>query len=265
MKQYRVLFNPLSGEGTGKAAAMHLMELLPDNELRFYDITKIDSVPSFLAKTDPKDTLLIAGGDGTLRRFADAVSALPPRHTIYYYATGRDNDFWHDLGRQPGDPPVPVSRYLAGLPTVRTGAQDGHFIGSVAIGEAGSSLFSVTVTVDGATYPFPAARFAAVTCGKYCRGGLLAPAQDRLQPAQGLTVTVLHDTPRFGTAGILRALRTGSAARYPASIAVLRGQEITLHCETALPALPPCVLDGDPLPATPAPQSRTLVMLAGKG
>ena len=110
MKQYRVLFNPLSGDGAGKAAAMHLMELLPDNELRFYDITKIDSVPSFLAKTDPKDTILVAGGDGTLRRFADAVSALPLRHTVYYYATGRDNDFWRDLGRQPGDPPVPVSR-----------------------------------------------------------------------------------------------------------------------------------------------------------
>ena len=109
----------------------------------------------------------------------------------------------------------------------------------------------------------PAARFAAVTCGKYCRGGLLTPGQDRLQPAQGLTVTVLHDTPRFGTAGILRALRTGNAARYPASIAVLRGQEITLHCETPLPALPPCLLDGDPLP--PAPPARTLVMLAGKG
>lgn len=101
MKQYRVLFNPLSGDGAGKAAAMHLMELLPDNELRFYDITKIDSVPSFLAKTDPKDTILVAGGDGTLRRFADAVSALPLRHTVYYYATGRDNDFWRDLGRQP--------------------------------------------------------------------------------------------------------------------------------------------------------------------
>ena len=263
MKQYRVLFNPLSGDGAGKAAAMHLMELLPDNELRFYDITKIDSVPSFLAKTDPKDTILVAGGDGTLRRFSDAVSALPLRHTVYYYATGRDNDFWRDLGRQPGDPPVPVSRYLAGLPTVRTEAHCGHFIGSVTVGEAGSSLFSVTVTVDGATYPFPTARFAAVTCGKYCRGGLLTPGQERLQPESGLTVTVLHDTPRFGTAGILRALRTGNAARYPASIAVLRGQEITLHCETPLPALPPCFLDGDPLP--PAPHARTLVMLAGKG
>ena len=79
MKRYRILYNPLAGDGTGREAAMHLLDLLPDCELRFYDLTTLGSISSFLAKNDPKDALLLAGGDGTLSRFAnEAVTLSPP-------------------------------------------------------------------------------------------------------------------------------------------------------------------------------------------
>ena len=112
MKRYRILYNPLAGDGTGREAAMHLLDLLPDCELRFYDLTTIGSISSFLAKNDPKDALLLAGGDGTLSRFANEAVTLSSRQEVYYYATGVHNDFWHDIGRQRGDPPVRINRYL---------------------------------------------------------------------------------------------------------------------------------------------------------
>lgn len=245
MKQYRVLFNPLSGDGTGKAAAMHLMELLPDNELRFFDLTQIGGMESFLAKTDPKDTLLIAGGDGTVCRFADAARGLTRHRPIYYYATGQNNDFWRDLGRQPGDPPIPIDRYLRTLPVVQCGGQTRHFVSHVTLGEVSSSLFSLKVTVNGEAHSFSAVRFAAVTSGKYCAGGLLSPRQDRLCPENGLTVTILHDTPRFGLAGILRALRTGNAERYPGSVTVLRSCTLQLQAEWGHSAPPVLLCDGE--------------------
>ena len=235
MKRYRVLFNPLAGGGTGRRTAMHLLELLPDCELRFCDLTEIDSIPSFLAKADPKDAILIAGGDGTLSRFANSVAALPPHQDIYYYATGTHNDFWRDIGRQPGDPPVRVNRYLAGLPTVRCDGEERRFLNGVVCGTGAPGDLthahpaSVTLTADGAPHAFRQVWFAAVTYGKYCSGLAAAPEQDRLRAGQ-LTVTVLHGTGRFAASRILRALRAGRWVRDPAHLTVLTGKSITLSC-----------------------------------
>lgn len=120
MKQYRILYNPLAGGGNGTERAMHLPDVLQDCEMRFYDITEIDSYSSFLAKIAPQDAVLIAGGDGTLAHFINGIGNKPLRHDIYYYPTGQHNDFWHDIGRQSGDPPVRINRYLRNLPTVQT-------------------------------------------------------------------------------------------------------------------------------------------------
>ena len=99
MKQYRILYNPLAGGGNGTERAMHLPDVLQDCEMRFYDITEIDSYSSFLAKIAPQDAVLIAGGDGTLAHFINGIGNKPLRHDIYYYPTGQHNDFWHDIGR----------------------------------------------------------------------------------------------------------------------------------------------------------------------
>ncbi len=234
MKRYRILYNPLAGDGTGREAAMHLLDLLPDCELRFYDLTTIGSISSFLAKNDPKDALLLAGGDGTLSRFANEAVTLSPRQEVYYYATGVHNDFWHDIGRQRGDPPVRVNRYLENLPVMRTGDGDLRFLNGVTasagvpFSAAHSHSTTVTVTVDGVSHVFHRAWLVTVTHGKHLGGFLLSPSQDRLSAGRTLTVTVLHGVGRFGVAHVLRALRTGRPVRHSAAVTVLTGKQITV-------------------------------------
>lgn len=257
MKRYRVLFNPLAGNGTGRKTAMHLLELLPDCELRFCDLTEIDSVSSFLAKADPKDAILVAGGDGTLSRFANSFASLPLRQDIYYYATGTHNDFWRDIGRQPGDPPVRINRYLSGLPTVLCDGETRRFLNGVACGTGDlthAHPTTVTLTVDGAPHIFRRVWFAAVTYGKYCGGLAASPEQDRLGAAC-LTVTVLHDTGRFGASRILRALRAGRAVKDPAHLTVLTGRSIAMTC-AAEHAAPGIFCDSEPFRPQKSGNSR---------
>lgn len=250
MKQYCVLYNPLAGNGNGRAAIRRLPELLPDSELRFYDLTEIASLPSFLAKLDPKAVLLLAGGDGTLAHFVASVSALPPRGAVYYYATGTKNDFWRDLGRQPGDPPVRINRYLDRLPTARVGEAEHRFLDGVTLGAVTANELrqvrptAVTVTVDGKTHTYRGARLVAVTYGRYCQGLMPSPDQSRLDEERTLSVTVLHGVGGFlGAARLLRALRNGRGGRYPAHIAELRGK--TIRVETDALTVGRC--DSEPL------------------
>lgn len=257
MKQYCVLYNPLAGDGNGRSAALRLPELLPDSELRFYDLTEIASLPSFLAKLDPKAALLLAGGDGTLAHFVSSVSALPPRGEVYYYATGTKNDFWRDLGRQLGDPPVRINRYLDGLPTARIGRAEHRFLNGVTLGAVTADELrrvrptGVMVTVDGKTHTYRGARLVAVTYGRYCHGLMPSPDRSRLDEERTLSVIVLHGVGDFGAARLLRALRNGRGGRYPAHIAELRGR--TIRVETDEPTVGCC--DSEPL--------RSLFGLAG--
>lgn len=248
MKQYRILYNPLAGGGNGKERAMHLLDLLQDCEMRFYDITEIENYPSFFAKTAPQDAVLIAGGDGTLSHIINAVGSRLLLHDIYYYPTGRNNDFWHDIGRQAGDPPVRINRYLRGLPTVQTDRGSLRVLNGVGNGNPHfpHKPTDATVTVDGTPHTYHKVRLVSVTQGKFCGGMIPTPRQNRLQSERRISVMILHDAGRWRAGRILRAALAGRAEKYRNNVTVLCGNSIEVRYAEPVSLL----VDGEAQPAT---------------
>lgn len=260
MKQYRILYNPLAGGGNGTERAMRLPEMLQDCEIRFYDITEIDSYSSFLAKIAPRDAVLIAGGDGTLAHFINGIGTGPLRHDIYYYPTGQHNDFWHDIGRQANDPPVRINRYLRNLPTVQTERGSLRVLNGVSnfTGNAsGNSFFNalpklpprptdVTVTVDGVPHVYSKVWLVPVTQGKFCDGMIPTPRQNRLGEDRRISVMILHDAGKLRAIRVLRAIFDGRAERYRNNVTVLCGNRIEVRYTEPIPIQ----VDGETQPAT---------------
>ena len=80
---YHILYNPLSGSGKGGERVQSLRELLRDKELNFCDIREIRDYAEFFAGIPAEDALVIAGGDGTLNKFANVTDGLTYPATLY--------------------------------------------------------------------------------------------------------------------------------------------------------------------------------------
>ena len=75
---YRILYNPLSGNGTGLANAEKVKPYLDGSEPEYVDVTSIKDMKSYLSGLDTGDVIILCGGDGTLSRFInDTYGALP--------------------------------------------------------------------------------------------------------------------------------------------------------------------------------------------
>lgn len=277
MKQYRILYNPFAGGGTGRETAMRLLDIVRDGEMRFYDITEIDSLSSFFAKIDAKDIVLVAGGDGTLNRFVNAIDGLSVPNDIYYYASGRENDFWRDLGFSAGDPPVCVNRYLQGLPRAISGQRTLRVLNGVGCGmdgycceesnrlRAGSSgrvrfgrialrgiLYryrpvDAVVTVDGKRHDYRSVWLTPMMHGRFYGGGMMpTPEQDRLDPEGRISVMVLSGAGRFRVLRMFSSIFKGRLASYRKNVEILSGHDISVEFSRPVPIQ----VDGEVLPAT---------------
>ena len=131
---YHVLYNPHAGNGRGQTAARALTGVLPDDTLRFWDLTELCDLDTFFDGLPQADAVILAGGDGTLNRFLNDMVRLPLTRDLYYFATGSGNDFFTDIGHQKGDAPCLLNPYLTDLPTVEVNGQTHRFLNGVDYG-----------------------------------------------------------------------------------------------------------------------------------
>ena len=124
-----VLFNSLSGNGTGKTKAEAIKPFLEGKELIFEDVTKITDAKEFFAGLNSDDELYLCGGDGTLNRFINNTEGIDIVQPLYFFPTGTGNDFWNDLGRKVGDAPVQINEYIKDLPFVEVNGMKVSFTG----------------------------------------------------------------------------------------------------------------------------------------
>ena len=130
---YHVLYNPLSGNGRGYDAALVLKTHLKDQEIAFSDIREVRSWERLLRELPETDSIVLAGGDGTLQRFLQSTEglALPPR--LFYFATGYENNFRRDAAMGENGL-IPLADYLENLPLVTVKRTTRRFLNGIAYG-----------------------------------------------------------------------------------------------------------------------------------
>ena len=90
---YRILYNPLAAHGQGNRKIELLKEMLKGRECLYEDIREVNYT-ALCKELKPNDRLVVAGGDGTLNRFVNAIGDNLLENEIYYFAAGSGNDFY---------------------------------------------------------------------------------------------------------------------------------------------------------------------------
>lgn len=253
-----ILYNPLSGSGKGFDRVQALREQLRDKELNFCDIREVKDYATFFAGIGAEDTLVIAGGDGTLNKFVNFTVELTYPANLFYYAMGSGNDFRQDVA--PGEEGlIPLGEYIKDLPTVTVNGKTYRFLNGIGYGidgyccEVGDRLAKksdkpinyagiaikgllfhykptkATVTVDGKTATYEKVWLAPTMNGRYYGGGMdIAPAQDRLNKERTVSTVVLHGSGKLKTLIVFPSIFKGEHIKHTEMVAVMEGHEMTV-------------------------------------
>lgn len=260
-----VLYNPLAGGGKGAEDAK-LLQMVMDEELEFFDMTRITNYAALLSDLQKDDFIIVAGGDGTLNRFINATAELNIPQEILYFPMGTGNDFAKEMGKEALCTPISISKYIKELPTVTVKGKTYHFLNGVGFGidgyccEVGDQLRTIPgkkvnytmiaikgllfhfnarnakVTVDGTEHTYKKVWIAPTMLGKYYGGGMIpTPDQDRLSPDKTLSVMLFHGTDRLRTLCVFPSIFKGEHVKHTNMVAVHTGHEITVEFDRPTP------------------------------
>lgn len=270
MKKYRIFYNPFAGNKRGKAEAEKLRGILSDAELTFTDMTSIEDYSVFFENLSQDETLVIAGGDGTLNRFVNDTASIENLPSVFYFATGSGNDFLNDIGMKKGTDPVCIDDYIRDLPTVEVKGKSYKFINGIGYGIDGycceegdrqraasdkpvnytsiaikGLLFhfkprNAKITVDGKVRSYEKVWLAPSMNGRFYGGGMIpTPAQDRLSQDNTLSVMVYHGFGKLKTLAVFPSIFKGEHVKHTEMVEVLVGHDIEVEFDT------PCALQID--------------------
>lgn len=268
-----VLYNPLAGNGKGGEDA-RLLELILQENLEFYDMTRITNYAAFLSGMEPGDYLIIAGGDGTLNRFVNDTEGLRIERQILYFPVGTGNDFAKDLSRDAYSIPRPINWYIKDLPIVEVHGKKYRFFNGVGFGidgyccQVGDELRkeaqevnytsiavkgllrhfdarSARITVDGETFTYEKVWIAPTMYGRYYGGGMMAaPAQRRWDKEKRLSLVIFHGAGRLRTLCIFPSIFKGRHINHKKYVAVHTGTNIKVEFDRPTPLQ----IDGETVP-----------------
>ena len=233
-KMIHVLFNPKACSGNGETKAKEVAKFYENEEISYTDTTNIENYDETINSIPKSDTIVIAGGDGTLNYLINHVEENTLRNRqIDYFPAGTGNDFASELKCKAGELIKDISRYLVDLPTVEVKGKTYKFMNGVGYGidgyccEVGDKLrlesdkpvnytaiaikgllfhfkpLTAKVTIDGKTKTFEKAWLTPVMNGKMYGGGMIpTPDQERLTPKEDKKLSVLT----YCTKSALKAL-----------------------------------------------------------
>jgi len=259
-----VLYNPLAGNGKGEEDA-RLLEVILQEDLLFYDMTRITNYAAFLNGLEAEDYLIIAGGDGTLNRFVNDTEGLQINRQILYFPVGTGNDFAKDLSRDGSTAPRPINWYIKDLPTVEVKGKKYRFLNAVGFGldgyccQMGDALReeaqkvnytaiavkgllwhydarSARITVDGETFACEKVWIAPTMFGRYYGGGMMAaPDQKRWDKEKHLSLVVFHGAGRLHTLCMFPGIFKGRHINRKKYVTVRTGKRITVEFDRPTP------------------------------
>ena len=256
-----VIYNPLAGNGNAEEDAK-LLQMVLDEDMEYYDMTRITNYKVFLSNLSTDDYLVIVGGDGTLNRFVNDTDGLEITKEILYFPAGSGNDFARELGTDGN--PVVITQYLNNLPSVEVNGRRYRFINGVGFGIDGyccqvgderkktpgkkvnyaaiavkGLLFyfaarNAKVTVDGKEYAYKKVWIAPTMHGHYYGGGMIpTPEQDRSSGA--LSLMLFHGAGRFRTLCVFPSIFKGEHVKHKNMVALHTGHEITVEFDRPTP------------------------------
>ncbi len=252
-----VLYNPKAGK-TNNIEDIRQLETLLELPLEYADVLQITDYRAFLSTLAEDDVIVLAGGDGTLNRFANNVDGIDFPNEVLYFPNGTGNDFAHDLGKEKGAAPFPVKQYLQKLPTVTVKGKDYRFINGIGYGidgyccEVGDQLkeaqkkvdytaiaikgllfhykpTNAKITVDGQEHTFKKVWLAPTMNGRFYGGGMM-PTPDQSRDAnETLSTMVFHGSGKLKTLMIFPSLFKGEHVKHTKHVSILSGKQITVE------------------------------------
>ena len=256
-----VVYNPLAGNGQAQADAQ-LLQMVFDEQLEYYDMTRITNYGAFISGMEKEGYLVIVGGDGTLNRFVNDTDGLEIAHEILYFPTGTGNDFAKDMGM--GDNPHPITAYLKDLPSVEVKGKRYRFINGIGFGidgyccQVGDELRKIpgkkvnytgiaikgllfhfaprnaTVTVDGKEYAYNKVWIAPTMHGKFYGGGMI-PTSKQDRSSGKLSLMLFHGAGRLRTLCVFPSIFKGEHIKHTKMVALHTGKEITVEFDRPTP------------------------------
>lgn len=255
------MYNPLAGNGNAEEDAK-LLQMVLDEELEYYDITRITNYAAFIGGMEKDDYLVIVGGDGTLNRFVNDTNGIEISREILYFPSGSGNEFARELGSNGN--PVVVTQHLKNLPCVEVNGKRYRFINGVGFGidsyccQVGDELKKIPckkvnytgiaikgllfhfqarnakVTVDRKMYAYQKVWIAPTMHGKYYGGGMIpTPEQDR--SSDKLSLMLFHGAGRLRALSVFPSIFKGKHVKHKNMVAVHTGHEITVEFDRPTP------------------------------
>lgn len=228
----------------------------------YEDLTRIEALDDYIDSVPTDETLVLAGGDGTISRLADIYDGREPKHELIYFPTGMGNDFMKDLNFKKETPLhlVRLNEYLVDLPKVNVNGMSKRFFNGIGFGidgyccEVGDDIrarrpgkkvnytaialggaaggfhrTNCTLTVDGVTKKYKKVWLAPAMNGKCYGGGMvIAPDQDRLAADGKCTAVVVHDIGHLTLLFLFKSIFTGTHTKYKKYVDIVRGSDISV-------------------------------------
>ena len=266
---FYILFNPKANNGNAERE----LDSLPagfTSDCRKINVLENSDYKSIIMQLKEEDSIVIAGGDGTLNHFINDVDTDNIHNPVYFFSIGTGNDFKNDINQKENREPVMINEYLRNLPTVCIDDREYKFINGIGYGidgyccEEGDRLRArsakpvnytliaikgilskfksrnAVITVDGVSREFRKVWLAPTMLGRFYGGGMMVtPRQDRLNKEHTVTNAVMYGRGRLITLMRFPAIFKGEHVKYTDMMSFMEGHEITVEFDS------PCALQVD--------------------
>ena len=258
MSTLYVLYNKQAGAAEDFEKAKSI-ESETGKTVELVDITTISDYKEFFAKLESDDSIVLAGGDGTINRFVNDTDGIEINNEILYYPNGTGNDFAREFGFEKNCKPFSINQYIKDLPKVTVNGKTYRFINGIGYGidgyccEVGDECkkkapdkkvdytaiaikgilyaykpTNAKVTVDGKEYTYKKVWLAPTMQGKFYGGGIM-PTPKQKRDSGEVSIMIFYGSGRLKSLIMFPTFFKGEHLKYKKNCALFTGKEVTVE------------------------------------